>query len=311
MDDDTRLDRRILAAVSLRGRRLLTTDELKELGASKRQIRVRVCRGTLQRVHKGVYLVGAGELTWREEILAGVLAGGETAKADGFSALRLYGLEALAPGRITVTIQHGTEARAKGVTFRRTRRILPVTVKDGVRCVSVEQALLDVARDVPPRVLHRLLTSAWRMRLTTPRKVLIYLETYGGSGVTGTRKLREVAAIYDDHSRGPGSEAEADFIFDFYAELDAQGIERPKLQYVIEVYDGTEKVVPDFAWPERRKAIEVKGLSAHGDYVRQDDDNEREAAIRAAGWDLEIVTPRSMRERRAKTIARLIRFLQS
>ena len=55
----------------------------------------------------------------------------------------------------------------------------------------------------------------------------------------------------------------------------------------------------------------MKGLSAHGDYLIQDEDNERESAIRAAGWDLDTVTPRAMRERPAATIERLVRFLQT
>jgi hypothetical protein len=147
------------------------------------------------------------------------------------------------------------------------------------------------------------------MRKTTPRKVLAYLEVFGGRGVRGVCKLREVAELYAASQRGPGSEAEADFLHDFLAALDDAGIERPELQFVIPIRGGAEKVVPDFTWPGRRKVIELKGLSAHGDYLVQDDDNEREAAIRAAGWDLDIVTPRSMRERPDRTINRLLRFL--
>ena len=309
MDGEAGLDRRILAAVSRRGRRLLTHAELIEEGATNREIEGRCNRGTLQRIHDEVYLVGAGDLPWHERLQAGVLAGADTGAAAVFSAIAVWGLPNYAPGSVHVQVAHGTELVAAGVTVHRTRRNVPTTVIGGIRVVCLEEALLQVAAHVSTRSLHRLLTTAWRMNKTTPRTVLLHLEDHGGRGVRGVRRLREVAELYDGTRRGPGSEAEADFLYDFLAALDGAGIERPELQHVIPLRDGSEKVVPDFTWPRRDKVIEMKGLSAHGDYVIQDEDNEREEAIRAAGWDLAVVTPRSMRERPDATIARLLRFL--
>lgn len=309
MDGEAGLDRRILAAVSRRGRRLLTHAELRAEGATYREIEGRVNRGTLQRIHDEVYLVGAGELTWHERLQAAVLAGGETASGNVFSALVVWGLPDCSPGSVHVQVAHGTELVARGVVVHRTRRTVPTKVIGGIRVVCLEEALLQAAAHLPAREIHRLLTTAWRMHKTTPRKVLLHLEDHGGRGVRGVRRLREVAELYDGTRRGPGSEAEADFLFDFLAALDAAGIERPELQHAIAIRDGADKVVPDFSWPARAKVIEMKGLSAHGDYVIQDEDNEREEAIRAAGWDLTVVTPRSMRDRPAATIARLLRFL--
>lgn len=311
MDGEAGLDRRILAAVTRRGRRLLTHAELVEERATNRQIEVRCQRGTLQRIHDEVYLAGAGALPWTEQLQAGVLAGGETAAAASFSAIRLRGLTDYSPGTIHVQVAHGTTLTAAGVTRHRSRRGVPTTSIGGIRTVCLEEALLQVAAKLPAREIHRLLTTAWRKGDTTPRKVLDHLKEHGGRGVRGTRRLREVAQLYDGVRRGPGSEAEADFLFDFLDALDDAGIERPELQYVISVRHGTERKVPDFTWPDRRKVIEMKGLEAHGDYVIQDEDIEREADIRAAGWDLTAVSPRAMRERPVRTIARLLEFLQT
>jgi hypothetical protein len=311
VDGEVRLDRRILAAVTRRGRRLLTHAELIEEGASNRQIQVRCQRGTMQRVHDEVYLVGAGALTWLERVEAGVLAGGPTAAASVFTALGLWGLPNFSPHSVHIEVAYETTLVASGVTVHRTRRPVPTTSIHGIRVVCLEEALLQVAARVSTRSVHQLMTTAWRMNKTTPRKVLLHLERYGGRGVAGVCRLREVAELYAGTARGPGSEAEADFLHDLLAALDAVGIERPELQHVIPVRGGIEKSVPDFAWPRRRKVIEMKGLSAHGDYVIQDEDNERESAIRAAGWELDTVTPRAMRERPGQTIARLVRFLQT
>jgi hypothetical protein len=307
------VDSRILAAVTRRGRRLTTLAELTEEGedqVSEKAVLRRVRSGVLQRVYDGVYLVGAGDLTREEEYLAIVLAGGPTALASGFTTLELAGLEAKSK-RPQVTVSWKTSFPLDTVDVRRTRRSLPWETLKGVPSVTVAQGLLDVAARLPERDLHKFLTTAWRKRLTTPRAVLDHIEKYGGRGVKGTRRLRGIAEIYDGVERGPGSEAEADFLFDLFAELDRAGIERPELQFVIDVRDGREKVVPDFVWPRRRKVVEMKGLKAHGDYLKQDEDVERESAIRAAGWDLDCLTPRAMRERRKQTIARVITFLQT
>lgn len=289
----------------------MTYAELTTAGVSEEALTCRVKNGAMQRIHSGVYLVGAGELTWQEKALAGVLAGGASAKAGSFTVLRLNGLETYAPGQIIVYVPVATGCEATGVTFKRTRRDPPGTVVEGVPCVVIEHALLDVAAKLPSRGLHKLLTTAWRKGLTTPQKVLGHIEAHGGRGVRGTVKLRGVADLYASGGRAPGSEAEADFLFELYAALDAAGIERPELQVAIGVRDGTDRVVPDFVWPGRWKVIEMKGLAAHGNYMIQDEDVEREAAIRAAGWELDSLTPRAMRERRAATLRRVIRFLQT
>ena len=85
----------------------------------------------------------------------------------------------------------------------------------------------------------------------------------------------------------------------------------PELQFVVPVRGGIERKVPDHTWPLRWKLIEMKGLSAHGDYVTQDEDVEREAELRAEGWEVEEVTPRAIRERPRQTVERIIRFLQT
>ena len=178
--------------------------------------------------------------------------------------------------------------------------------------MAVEHALLDAAGlHIPTRQLHQAFTTAWRMKLTTPKKTLLHIKEFGGRGVRGTRRLREIVKLYEESDRGPGSIAEADFLWDFYAALDEHGIERPELQFTIDTVGVIDKATPDFVWPKRRKVIEMLGLLAHGNYLVQDEDVERAAAIRAAGWDLAELTPRAIKERPKQTIERLIRFLET
>lgn len=309
-DVESPLDLRISELVEQLGRRLVTAQELRSVRASKKAVFRRCHNGTLRRIHDDVYLVGAGELTWQEVIHAAVLAGGSTARASDFSALRLRDLGNFQPGAVHVTVAHRTTLHADDVTAHRSRRTVPTSVIDGIPVECVEETLLSVAPKVSTRTLHRLVTAAWRRRITTPRKIVLHVQRYG-AGMKGRRKLLSVAELYAGTRRGPGSDKEADFLFDFYAALDAHGIERPELQFEIKVRNGTQTWTVDFAWPLRRKAIEMKGLEAHGNYLIQDEDVEREGDIRAAGWDLDSVTPRAMRERPKATVARLIRFLEA
>lgn len=304
------LDARILAAVTRRGRRLLTVNEILQEGATYPQIVHRVRRKRWQRPHDTVILIGAGELSWEEKLLAAVMAGDESAAAGFRAASRVHGIGEFGKKLLEVSIRHGTELVADDVLVHRTRRPTPAVIVNGIPCTSVEETLLDLASVLPPRKLHQALTTAWRKHLTHPKRVLEHIEKYGGRGVKGTPVLRDLAKLYELCERGPGSEAEADLVHILFPALDEAGIERPVLQGVIKLPFG-RVVSVDSLWPARAKVVEVMGLGAHGDYARQDDDIERAAAIRAAGYSLKEVTPRAIRKRPEATVASIIRFLEA
>ena len=280
------LDARILAAVTRRGRRLLTMAELKEEGCSERQAQLRVRKKVWQSPYRGVYLIGVPPTTWEEDALAATLAGGPRSKISEFSAVRLRGLGRLGGPRIQITVPASSEVHAEGVMVRRSRRDLPYTLVHGIRCTTVEQTLLDVAAVLPGRLLHQLFTTAWRRRMTTPKKVLSHLDHYGGAGVKGTGKLRRVVGIYEGRPRPPGSEAEADFFWDMLDAVKAAGIEPPVLQFRLDL--GRDEVYTiDFAWPARRKLVEVMGSVAHEE------------------------APKSLKDNPQATIRRVINFLRA
>jgi hypothetical protein len=168
--------------------------------------------------------------------------------------------------------------------------------------------LLDVAPRLPLRILHRVFTRAWRKRLTTPRRVPAHLDRYGGKGVRGTTRLRSVVRLYHSVKRCPGDDYEADLLWLLIPALEAAGIEPPELQFTIKIFDGRAEATVDFAWPRRKKLIEVEGLDTHADYEAGDYDNERAAEVRALGWDLRVVAPKAINERPDATVARLVRL---
>ena len=306
----SRLDAKINAATVRLGRRVLTVQELLDEGATYAEIRRRVDDEIWQRVHDGVIAIGPGNLSWDEEVLAATQAGGETAQAARRAAARLYDLADYG-ALVEICVTHGTEIHAEGVIVYRTRRLTPATIIRGIPTTGIEETLLDLAAMMNPREVHRLFTRAWRQKHTTPDKVLTHIEHHGGRGVKGTRVLREVAQMYKGVKRPPGSDYEALLVFLLRPALAAAGIEDPVLQFSVKIHGGQAEATVDAGWPDRGKLVEMVGLDAHGDAYRQDYDVERAAALRAAGYELEEVTPRQIRERPDSTIRRLIRFLQT
>lgn len=303
----------VLAEVTRRGRRLLTRSELLALGISPEEIECRVRRGSWQRIHAGVYLIGAGALTFEEQACAAALAGAPHSYTGGVAGARLHGIGDWGPF-IEVWAPHDTEVVATGVRVRRTRKAgVPVVLLGACRVPTacVEQVLLDLAARLPRRDLHQAFTTAWRKRKTTPKAVLAHVANFGGRGVRGSAVLRELAELYAGVKRGPGSVAEADFLLELFEALEAAGIEPPTPQLRIKVDGGRLTLTPDFGWERRWAVIEMLGLEAHGDYVRQDEDVERSSLIRNAGWALDEVTPRAIRTRPEEKIRRLVAFLQA
>lgn len=303
----------ILAEVTRRGRRLLTRCEILGLGISPEEIECRVRRGSWQRIHAGVYLIGAGALTHEEKACAAALAGAPRAYVGGVAGARLHAIGDW--GRlIEVWAPHGTDIVADGVRVHRTRKPgVPVAPLGDCRVPTacVEQVLLDLAAKLPRRDLHRAFTTAWRKRKTNPAAVLAHAARFGGRGVRGSGVLRELAELYAGVKRGPGSEAEADFLLELFEALETAGVEAPTPQLAIKVDGGRSTLVPDFGWERRWAVVEMLGLEAHGDYHRQDDDVERSSLIRNAGWALDEVTPRAIRVRPAEKVRRLVAFLEA
>jgi hypothetical protein len=243
-----------LRAIAARQRNLLTRPQLDGIGWSDRRTDQAVADGWLQRLHPGVYLIGAAPPDWHQRLLAGVRASGDGAEASHRSALDLRGLLAGSPSLVEISAPHNGNPRPVGVVLHRTRRVEAVSVVQGIECSSVERALLESSALVPQVVIEKALSAAWRRGLTSPEKCDRYLEHHAGKGRRGVTRFREVVGLYLGTGRAPGSDGEVAFL----RCLREAGIEEPTRQYEVVLPDGSKAVV-DFAWIERRKLIEFVG----------------------------------------------------
>ncbi len=99
---------------------VLSLAELHTCGLTKREIAVRVRRGRLHRVHRGIYAVGHTRLTMRGRFLAAVKACGERSVLSHFSAAALWELVAYDPERRPDVIARHAK-RIPGIDAHQTR----------------------------------------------------------------------------------------------------------------------------------------------------------------------------------------------
>ena len=151
-----------------------------------------------------MHLVGAAPPDWRQQLHGAVLAAGEGSMASHRAALVLWRLDGLAAAPVELVAPHNGNPRPQGAIVHRSRRVEPASSIEGIPVTSVERTLLEAGTVVPPVVIEKAFSSAWRRNLTSPAKCELYLEHHGGKGRRGTTLLREVVARYAGSGRPPG-----------------------------------------------------------------------------------------------------------
>jgi predicted transcriptional regulator of viral defense system len=151
------------AAVHIAARQhgVITRAQLITAGLSADAIRHHVVTGWLQRMHRGVYLIGAVEppLAWPT---AAVLACGDAALLSHSPAAVHWSIRPPSTGAIHVTVVGRHVRGPAGVTVHRTTNLHPhdATRHRGIPVTSLARTLLDIASDTPPKHLARALDAA-------------------------------------------------------------------------------------------------------------------------------------------------------
>ena len=113
--------------------------------------------------------------------------------------------------------------------------------------------------------------------------------------------IRPILADRAGIDRAPESPLETKFL----ALLRRSPLPKPELQY--EIWDGPLFVARvDFAYPERKLAIEVDGFRSHSGRESFDRDRRRLSAIAALGWRLQLVTKADIDDFPEATIDRIL-----
>jgi very-short-patch-repair endonuclease len=264
-------------------------------------IDVRLKRGALHPLHRGVYSVGHRSLSVRGRWMAAVLASGSEAVLSHRSAGTLWGLRP--PPNAEIEVTRSTKCRGRP-GIKATRSSLPrdeITVVDAIPVTTVPRTLLDLATVVPKRQLERALNEAEVLGLTDALSVPDLLERYprrSGSAVL-RGLLRDEAALTGI--------TQNDFEEDFVALLDAHRLPRPRFNADICARGRHFNV--DCLWAERRLVTELDGGAVHRTRRAFESDRERDRLLLVEGWHVVRVTWRRLRDDTAEVVTDLRRLL--
>lgn len=164
-----------IATIAGRTHGVITRSRLLAAGVTPKQITVRVARGSLLAVHRGVYRVGHTAPSVAATYLAAVMACGHGALLAGRAAAWWLGIVGGEPPPPEVVAP--TERRVPGVRTRRCRglRRSDGRVHGGIPVTSAARTLVDLAAVL---ALDDLSTAAHRAAIryrTTPRQVVAQL----------------------------------------------------------------------------------------------------------------------------------------
>jgi hypothetical protein len=260
-----------LARIASTAHGVVTASQLLSAGVTRREIEVRLRKGVLIRVHRGVYRVGHLAPSVEATYLAAVLAAGEGALLCGRAAAHLLGLvKGRAPGPEVIA---RTQRRIEGVTTHRSRAAgdgRDATIVRTIPVTTVPRTLVDISSELSLDALARACHEAGVRYGATPNSVEAVLAQRPGS--PGAKKLRRV--IHGD-VHVTLSKLEAHFL----ELLQSAGLPLP----VTNRQAGSHRV--DCRWPEHRLTVELDGYRFHNSRHSWEQDRHREREARARGDD--------------------------
>jgi very-short-patch-repair endonuclease len=240
-------------------------------------IRWRCASGRWRAVHPGVYLVGGAPDTWHQRMLGACMAAGGLAVASHRAAARLWGLLG-EDDLVELSVLRPKGPKPAGALWHRSRDLIPAhtTVRGGVPVTNPLRTLVDLGAVVQWWTVEDALDRGLAQRLFSVAAVEWFRHEVARPGRRGCGVLRKVL---DERALGT---ARPDGLLEprMARVLKGHGLPPAAFQYVV---PGLGARV-DFAYPERRIAIEVDGYEVHGTPKAMAADFERQNRLMAAGW---------------------------
>jgi len=252
--------------------------EALEAGLSAKAIRVRLDRGLWIRLHAGLYVPSVIAIGWQQRLMGASLACGPEAVASHHSAALIWGLSEAEAGLPEVTVPTSAPRRRRGVVVHRSAR------SDGVfhrqfRVTHPMRTIVDVACSAPDDVVEEIVDRAHVRGLIDVERFRRYLDDPFNATKPGSGLVREVI-----RARDPSRPVESEIETALFRLLGRAGLPRPVLQFVVRTRTGRRRL--DFAYPDRRLAIEMDGYSFHGGRRAFESDRVRQNELEELGWNV-------------------------
>ena len=297
------------------GMDLWRTDELHEAGFNHRKIAALVRSGAIRRLRRGCYIRGstwAAQKPWLRSLqLIAAHAHGTLSTSSGglvyshTSAARLHGLFLWDVGdKVHITTQTTASTTSHGNDVvphtRPLAKIGAVFVK-GMPCTTLEQTVVDCCLMLNYKQALVLMDHALRKGADVSKLQEMCASLAGRNGVLTLRRALENA---DARSESPGETLTREL-------LQRLRIEPPDLQVKVASTEGHHRL--DFAWKEKKVALEFDGKVKYFDYAPTAEviyqERQREKALTELGWKfIRIKWQQLFREQEFKTtVLRVLR----
>ncbi len=247
--------------------------QLIAAGLSHRTISRALAAGRLRPLFRGVYAVGHAVVSQDGWCQAALLACGDEAVLGHHTAAMKWGLrhDDLFPLSVIVPGDRGRKhdgIRARRVKLDRRDWV----VFDGLRVTTPSRTVVDMAAELSPREMRRLVERAQDHKRFDPTRIKAVLER--NPHRSGRRPLLHLIALLQPDQDGARSYLERLFL----KLIRKARLPRPEVNQVIE---GRER---DFVWPQQRLVIEVDGYAFHSSKQAIARDKKRDRELTAALW---------------------------
>lgn len=281
--------------------------DLLRSGLTSRHVRTRVRRGTAVELLPRTFLdapIGT-DVSFDQECMAGVLAGGDGSRIDGIAAASLRGWWNRRVDHIDVSLpdRHRRSAPTRWRFHRSTCGLWlpgqPVTIGP-VPVADVLQMLVTAANHVTEYQLAFIISEA--IRDGAVQLAELERQVAACRGWRGIATVRAALALVQDGSWGTRCFTEDCYVSEF-GHVD---LPMPRVNERGAV--GLARDEPDFVWEAFRANVESDGRH-HELPSQREDDRRRDADAMALGWRVLRVRARDFHRRRRQVMAAVVAFV--
>ena len=264
-----------LAELAERQHGIFTRRQALEAGLSRDQLKRRRAKGLIVAVDFGVYRFSATPMTWHQRLIAPCLAG--PAVASHRSAGLLWRFPSMPEGIVEVTALRHRRRHASDVVWHESYHLSErdITVVEGIQVTRPVRTFVDLGVVLDLAALEEVLDNGLHRGLLSYPAIWRCLERFrsvrpGWRRVQGLLETRQ-------------AERPSTTVLEtrFRQLLRDAGLPPAVPQY--EVRAGDIHAYIDFAYPDRRIAIELDGSDHFGERAQRYD-RTRENAVAALGW---------------------------
>jgi G:T-mismatch repair DNA endonuclease (very short patch repair protein) len=270
------------------------------LGFDPSTVRKRAARGTYTRLHRGVYAVAGAPATWRRSACGLVLAVPGLAAASHKTAAYLWEMTSIEPKRAEiVTVRHERIVR-RHPQIHESKDLIErdIVTVNGIPTTTAVRTIVDLGASASHKYVEHCLDTALRTHLFTVADVRRFIARVARSGRNGIGTIRPLI----EERIGWNTLTESPLEDLFRRLVSKSGLPMPVEQ--LSVYDGVRFVArPDFAYPDRKIAVELDGARWHMDRASFEGDRRKQNELQAMGWVVYRFTWRQLQDEPAKVLS--------